>query len=151
MSPEPDQTKWRGIRPTDPPEDIPTTTRKLAPAIADLQAISVVHTELLEVPGQNTTVSWGVSTLEVPAGEIWVVEHITLMNSTSMCDMIIRVRRGAVYYFLHGWYSIPAGIYKEWKGHIVLQAGERMRVYWLLGGAADTCNFYMRGYEIGVY
>lgn len=39
MSPENDQTRWIGIRPTDPSEDIPVTTKKILPAIADLQAI----------------------------------------------------------------------------------------------------------------
>ena len=151
MACEPDQTRWVGIRPTPDCNDIPTTTRKEAPAVSDLQAIKEVHTELLEIPGQNCTVEYAVSSLEVPLGEIWVINHITLRNKTSLCDMMVKVRRVAVYYPLAGWYSIPANTLKWWDGHIKLQAFERLRLYWRLGGAADTVNYYMRGYKIGLY
>ena len=39
MATEPDQTRWVGIRPTPDCNDIPTTSKKQAPAIGDLQAI----------------------------------------------------------------------------------------------------------------
>jgi len=132
MSPENDQTKWRGIRPTNPPEAIPVTestpltdvlvapsagdpefhtlTKKRAPAIADLQAptsIVNVAVNLVVVGGSEFH-----NLYTVPGGKLLVVNHVTGAYSTARPNNVyFYIKVGAVYYYF---LTEPYGAGWEW-------------------------------------
>jgi len=149
--PENDQTRWIGIRPVNPSEDIPTTTRKLAPAIADLQAIKAAYREKVFENNKDCSVDFTVSAGSVPGGEIWIVNHIAIRNNTSICDMQISARQAANYYEIVRFYSVEPTIFMSWCGQLILEAGERVRFNFYLGGVTDNIQARLRGYKIGVY
>jgi len=151
MALEPDQTRWRGVRPTDPPEDIPTTTKKLAPAIGDLQAVKGLVGDARSATGKNITVEYVKAMTAVPAGEIWVITNVHIINVTSMCDYTIHACIVAPWYTLKMGFSIPAGQGLTWTGTCVLEEGDYMAGTFKLGGVADDVILYGVGYTIGVY
>lgn len=151
MAKEPDQTRWVGIRPTDPSEDIPVTTRKLAPAIGDLQAVKDRYGAGISVDNVDCSVVGTVALPAVTAGEIWVVTTINAANETTICDIILRARVAGNWMEIKGIYSVEPGIKVSWGGMIVLVNPDFIRCEFELGGALDTVNAYVTGYKIGAY
>lgn len=149
--PEDDQTRWIGIRPTNPAENIPTTTRKQAPAISDLQAIKEVNHDLKTANGRNCTVAYSMLGFQVPAGELWIINSIMAQNLTSLCDIELSINLGASYYNLKGFYSVEPDIFCTWNGQIVLKEDERVIMKVLLGGATDDIRLHTFGHKVGVY
>ena len=108
--PEPDQTRWIGIRPTNPPETIPvsmaaappcakvepcaannafnTITKKLTPAVSDLQAIekyiSYYFYGASGAAGQITK-----NSPAVPAGKLWVITHAVMWNDSGALTLAL--------------------------------------------------------------
>jgi len=126
MAKEPDQTRWVGIRPTDPSEDIPTATQKRAPAIADLQAIKLNYGQHVDIDPADCTVSFPIALTAVPAGEIWVITNAMMKNTDSMCDMSISVYINGITRPVKSFYSIQKNIGVSWDGMIVMEQADRM-------------------------
>jgi len=151
MAKETDQTRWVGIRPTDPSEDIPTTTKKLAPAIGDLQAIKERYGTEAGTIGKDCSVSVLENLPAVPAGEIWVVTNITAVNETTICDIIIRPVIAGNWRTIKCFYSVEPDIHVSWSGMIVLINPDYIGCYFELGGVADTVRLFASGYKIGAH
>jgi hypothetical protein len=151
MAKEPDQTKWVGIRPTDPSEDIPTTTKKLAPAVGDLQAIKDNYSELAYKANANCSVSYPLPLPAVPDGEIWVVTTLTMVNNTTICDMQFQAVINGVSCPLDTGYAIEVDNIISWNGIVVLKKDDYVRGGYFLGGVADTLTVWAQGYKTGVY
>ena len=151
MAKEPDQTKWRGIRPTDPSEDIPTTTKKLAPSIGDLQAIIGNLAVGVSGDNKNCTISYLLSGGFPPVGEIWVITDYMLKNNTSLCDMLVRVYVDGAGAPQRHFNSYEPGEGASWQGIIVLENPDYIQFRWLKGGATDDVEAGYLGYKIGVY
>ena len=150
MAKESDQTRWRGIRPTDPAEDIPTTTKKLAPAIADLQApqsivrASVVNTA---VAGNNL-----VTVYTVPAGKLFQMQcNQCLCDSAAPVNIVMHVDvAGEAFYFA----TPPYG--GAWDIVLItipmlLNEGEIIKHNWIACTIGDTLWDKVMGYLIDKY
>lgn len=148
---EPDQTKWVGIRPTPDCGDIPTTTRKILPAISDLAAVTDQCSRRWYANNQDCTVEKLISLAPVPAGEIWVVTNISMENVTSFCDMEITMKVDVAVDPFCSWYSIPARQKVYWNGIVVLRPVNVLRGYYRLGGANDDFVLYCQGWKIEEY
>ncbi|KKK76551.1 hypothetical protein LCGC14_2862520 [marine sediment metagenome] len=169
MAGERDQTKWVGIRPTDPAVNIPVTesspltqikveplvagtefktlTKKRSPAVADLQAIEAIVSEYFtdDIAGGRFDISFSAC----PAGKIWVIQSITSYASAAWGNTNIYLRVGAEYHAVAG--PILANWFGTWNGTILLQEDD-----WLLSenrGAVNgnTYHVSMRGYQIALY
>ena len=151
MAKEPDQTKWVGIRPTDPSEDIPVTSRKRWPAIGDLQAIKDNYCQEGWAGAANCTVAYALNLSTVDPGEIWVITAMAIRNVTSMCDMQAQAHINGVNIPLKTFYSIEPDSRVSWSGIVVLKEGEYVRAAYYLGGAADVINVWGNGYKIEEY
>lgn len=173
MAKEPNQAKWVGIRPTDPSENIPVTesaplsdilvapsagnpqfetlTKKRAPAIGDLQAFKDHYRQTSSLNNQNCTVAESIRMAVVPVDEIWVITNISMINTTSMCDMDIKPKVAGIEVSFKNWYSVPANTRKTWSGILVMTNDDLVIARWLLGGATDDIAVNVLGYKIGVY
>lgn len=149
--PENDQTRWIGIRPTNPAENIPTTTRKLAPAISDLQAVKGNISKNLDSNAKDCTVEYVLDSSVVPAGEIWVINHLIMWNETTINDMMISIKIVDGRREVAKFYSYDVGIAVNFKCFLVLVPTDYIRFTWLLGGGADNLRARYHGYKIGVY
>jgi len=151
MAKEPDQTRWVGIRPTDPSEDIPTTTKKILPAIADLQAVKDNIGDHFKAINQNCTVSQSLGSDLIPPGVIWVITNMVIFNEDSMCDMIIQALINGDTRSIKQFNSYEPNIYGDWNGMLTLKEDDRLIFTWLLGGATDDLTGMWNGYKIGEY
>jgi hypothetical protein len=151
MAKEPDQTKWVGIRPTDPSEDIPTISKKLAPAIGDLQAVKERCGQSGSAIGIDCSVNGWITLPQVTAGEIWVVTNMTATNKTSLCDIIFRPRIGDDWREIKSIYSVEPGLEVSWNGLLVFIRPDYIRCHFEFGGANDNIYLYTIGYKIGIY
>lgn len=171
--PENDQTRWIGIRPTNPPETIPvsiaappacakvepcaantafnTITKKLTPAISDLQAIECEINYWAEAPANNAAhIVYGNT---VPAGKIWVINTIVSwlaggsVRTRSFSIFTLAVRKAR----LHHNYQMVGHEPLILHGAIPLMAGQRLGFEF--GGAVTgvkSDNSYS-GYQIAIY
>lgn len=195
MAKEPDQTRWVGIRPTDPSENIPVTesspltsieveptpgsanfpvtesapltqikveplagcayqnvnTRKLTPAISDLQAIS----GFVRMTAQSLNV--GAPTYDhdiytVPADKIFIQQLILVYSGQADPTFVgFILRSGGIDY---NWLNTNYGA--AWSNirsifHIMYNEGETVRVHWS-GTLAGTDVFAnLLGYLIDKY
>lgn len=151
MATEPDQTRWVGIRPTPDCNDIPTTTKKVAPAISDLQAIKDIWRYEVTWLNRDCSVNFWVTTGQPDAGEIVVLNNIAVKNIDSLCDMEIAIFDGGSFYYIAGFYSIEPNTWKSWSSHIVLERGSRIYAFYKLGGVSDDLSVSLIGHKIGVY
>ncbi len=151
MAKEGDQTKWVGVRPTDPSEDIPTTTKKLAPAIGDLQAIKAPFVWNYAGNNKDCTVEFSAGTTWVSAGEIVIINQVVMANKTSLCDLLFEGRLRAATRKVSTHFSYEPTIISNWTGFLVLVEDDYLLFRWQLGGAADSVFANAFGYKIGVY
>lgn len=173
MAKEPDQTRWVGIRPTDPSENIPVTesdpltdilvapsagdpefltlTKKRAPAISDLQAIKDNIGNHVTAAGQDCSVSKSLGSGTVEAADIWVITNMVIYNEVSMCDMIMKANTHGVVRVIKQFCAYEKNCYGVWTGLLVLIVGDSLSFEWLLGGATDDIFALWQGYKIGVY
>lgn len=150
--PEDDQSKWVGVRPTNPAENIPVTesapltdilvapsagapefltrTEKRLPAIADLQAIESfvrVYDRDVNVGAPN----YNQDAYTVPAGKIFYQNMIVAWCEQADPTVIeIQVRSGITNYL---YYSAPYGAANErhlFVSPLILNEGEICRVRW---------------------
>ena len=120
MAKEPDQTRWVGIRPTDPAEDIPVEVVRPTGTISDLQAIKAIYYDSLIHYNKDCSVSYNMALPDVPAGEIWVVNNIVMRNADTICDVLIYNHSGGVSRRLNGLYSVEADTINNWNGKVIL-------------------------------
>ena len=170
--PENDRTRWIGIRPTNPAESIPVTvaggaiaaqvepvpgcdpfpviTRKYAPAIGDVLAISEI---LVMSDGgfMNASVSVTQTFGPVPVDEIWVVQSVGVINATTMCDIEISFRLGADTVFIASGLSIPKLILFLSQANAILTPGAFMDFKFKFGGAVDIGTWFLGGYIVEPY
>jgi hypothetical protein len=160
MPGEPDQTKWVGVRPTDPAVAIPVTesapltglyTKKAAPAITDLQAIKAPLAVQVQAIGVDTSVSYTLDTGAVPAGEIWVVTNIHAINTVTMNDVYLYWFHDGNWYRAADGHSIEIGNSLFYQSFIVLDQSDYIRAQFLYGGASDNVFLAIGGYTVGVY
>ena len=171
--PENDQSKWVGIRPTNPAENIPVTesaplasikvsplvagtlfnteTQKRAPAAADLQAfhsfIRIQETKLnVGAPNYDHDV------YTVPAGYIFVQQFLDAFcaqATPTMCDFSLR-------YIItdYVWlYNIYGGAWSHVTSitPIMYNGGEKVRVKWTTTLAGTDVFVLLFGYLIKKY
>jgi hypothetical protein len=184
MAGEGDETKWVGIRPTNPAETIPVTesspvtsmdvteqvpltdikvsplvpgtqfktlTQKLAPAIADLQAISGLVTIA------RTDADCGGSPFEqvvyqVPAGKLFVCEFLQAFCNTASPTVV---------YFKKVWganniiYQVsPYGVawaYVNWFGSMLYDEDMIVMLDWRGIGVLDDVTVHLMGYLMDKY
>ncbi len=171
--PESDQTRWIGVRPTTDPEDIPvsiatwplctkvepcpannpfrTLTRKLAPAISDLQAIeSVIRYEYRDsgVTGDITKDSG-----TVPAGKLWVMTMACCsMDNGVAVRMSHMIRDGVDEYYINGLVAPPQAVPLVSQNTIIMQPDEYFRFTWYaVDIVARILSCAFRAYQVSQY
>lgn len=149
--PENDQTRWIGIRPVNPAENIPTTSKKLTPAIADLQAIKGIYQAYQIEISKNCSVEYTCNLPSVDAGEIWVVTNASIKNVVSLCDLVVCARQAAITTALYTYFSVEPKNEMVWNGQCFLEEGDNIKFVVKLGGVSDSLVIYANGYKIGVY
>ena len=171
--PEDDQTKWIGIRPTNPAENIPVTesapltsiqvepvpgcayqntnTRKITPAIADLQAPQQLVRQSL-VANNVGAPNYDHDLYTVPAGKIFVLQFLNAyceqIDPTSLAFIF---RKGVVNYFFYWGLYTAAWEYHIWSTALTLDEGEILRVRWNGTLAATDVHGAFAGYIIDKY
>ena len=173
MSPENDQTRWIGIRPTNPAENIPVTesapleqikveplavgtefktlTEKRSPAIADLQAIKETYIEHPSRVNADCSVFFDLHAADVAADTLCIVNNIWINNRTSICDVFIYLIVDDAYRIIMPFHRIAVGVGAIFQGFLIIKPGDNLMVRFNLGGALDTAEYYCSGYLIGTY
>lgn len=160
MAGESDQTKWVGVRPTDPAVVIPVTesapltnilTQKKAPAIADMQAIDAVL-QFYDVQVLGAAGDYSVSTGVVPANKIWVATFINSSTNDDACLMMQRVYEDAALKLVVN--RVTSTI--AWQvllttGYVVLTAGQKLEFRYLTSIADRMIGSGMCGWQIALY
>lgn len=173
MAGENDQTKWVGIRPTNPAEAIPvtvagvpactpvepcaagtlfkTTTRKLTPAVADLQAVSG-FVRIYDVDLNVGAPNYMQDAYTVPAGKIFVMEYLMAMCAQADPTLIeFAVRLGIVNYRYYEAAYAGAWTRHDWKTGMIYNEGEIVRVIWTATLATTDCYVTVIGHLIDKY
>ena len=172
MSPENDQTRWIGIRPTNPAENIPVTesapltqikveslavgtefktlTKKRTPAIADLQAIETpvqLYDMTLAVAGYNF-----ITLGEVPANKLWVVTSVACYcSNNNPSSVTARVYNGTnLIIFFNQTGIVGNDVYTQ-VCNIILNPEDKLRFYWVGCVAFDPLYSMAFGYQIAKY
>lgn len=160
MSPENDQTRWIGVRPTNPAENIPVTestpltdilvgpsvgagfhdvnTRKLTPAICDLQAPES-FVRVSDVAANVGAPNYAHNVYTVPAGKVFKLEMLMaycFQTTPTQIDFIL-VSGGVGYVFYNALYGL-AWERHRWTTHILFDEDEIVRVYWTTTLAGTT-------------
>ncbi len=160
MPGEADQTKWVGVRPTDPAETIPVSlsdplgdinTKKAAPAISDLQAIKLSIGLQTLSGGSDLTSAFTVQFAAVPAGELWVCTGISAQNITDMCDMTFTYYDGTVTHYLNSVFSAAKFSVNHHNGFLVMIPTGYIKVVYENGSTLNNLRTSMFGYIIGIY
>jgi len=134
--------------------------------IEDLRhALQSVATDRLQVRGENQLFSFNgvlaasssgaisgangfVDSPAVPAGVIWVVTTISVVDvTTAPTQVYIMNRHNAVEYIIK--HEVKAFVASEqcyWQGHTYLDQGDTIRAYFIGGLAGNTCNVFLTGY-----
>lgn len=172
--PENDQTRWIGVRPTNPPETIPvsmaaappcakvepcaantafnTITKKLTPAISDLQAIEkVIKYNYRGLAGGTGAINK--DTPAVPAGKLWMVTQAIMWNhSGTTGSFYFKIMATAQEHWC-GILITPAQLVcLELPQGFVMEPDEYFRfMFNAPAGAGNTivCNF--RAYQVNQY
>ena len=174
MAGENDQTRWIGIRPTNPPETIPvsmaaappctkvepcaannpfnTITKKLAPAISDLQAIEAIISYYYwgDAGGTGTILK---PTIAVPGGKLWIVNHAIMLNDSGLLSkarMIIKDVDDEM--VINARLTMVEGDTLGLTGHIVMQPTEYWRfAFYGVPDAGHQLVCTLRGYQVSQY
>lgn len=173
MAGENDQTRWVGIRPTNPPETIPveiagggdctkvepcedatefkTLTEKRAPAIGDLQAISgFVRIRLVN---QNVGApNYIQSVYTVPAGKMFYLEWLDCESWQADPNTAwMGLKKGAqIYYWQLNAYG-AASTHEVNERRFWYDEGEIVVVYWNATLAATDVISMLTGYLVDKY
>jgi len=139
--PEPNQVRWVGIRPVEPEEDIPVKAANNLPVdVKALTAITAIRARniqyfrdfaRLNAASENFAAQtcW-INTPEVPSGEIWVITHISFVNTTQTTNnMRAYVRRSDADMGIDGRASLSANEFFTWIGQLILPEGYWIGVY----------------------
>ncbi len=151
MAGEGDQTKWVGVRPTDPAEQIPVDTRKQSPAIGDLQAPSAFLRFFEHVPNVGGA-PYDHLLYTVPAGKMLMLNFISGMcfqGTPTQIQFILQ--KGAVDYI---YYAVAYGaafeIHDQFKD-VLYDEDEKVIIRWLAIGGTDDVNGSCFGYLMDKY
>ncbi len=169
MAGERDQTKWVGIRPTDPAVNIPVTesspltqikveplvagtefktlTQKRSPALADVSAFGGIVSQY-----QTGTVAGGRFDLTfgaVPAGVIWKLTSITAMCSIAFGTCEIRLYHGAEIHII----ATPnvIALTAVWGGELYIEEDDYILIENRGATNGATYHVSIRGYKIDLY
>jgi len=149
---ENDQTRWVGVRPVNPDEPLSVITKKLTPAISDLQAIEdVISYYFYDVSGAAGVVVK--DTPVVPPGKLWVLTQGTMWNDSGALTL-------AEIYIKHADYEMRIQSLKAPAERvattilcfIVMRPGEYVR-FRFCGVPANDHNLVctMRAYQVSQY
>ena len=139
-------------------------------AIEDLtHALQSVATDRLKVRGEDQLFSYKEALLDstfgavsgaggywqstvVPAGEIWKVTNIRAVDDTSpTTSHLYSVRRAAADHWFEMITQAFAALGESWyHGHVWLDAGDAVRVYFVGGLVGDTCRLNLTGFRMTV-
>ena len=88
----------------------------------------------------------------VPAGELWVVTTIGSTDATrAVTEIVVLNRHNDVNYRVdHVIRAFAAGEYLTWGGHMYLDAGDVIRVYFTGSQVGDTAVISLTGYRMTV-
>lgn len=126
-------------------------TRKILPAIADLDAIEdVIGQEIGAAAAANacTLLSTGVT-----AGKIWIVTSIIAYNNSGTVERIqISRLANAIPYMVNSKATLVKWQSVDFHGILVLDDGEKIQAtFENCQGATDFCYLYYTGYQISKY
>jgi len=171
--PENDQTRWIGIRPTNPPETIPVSmaaatpcqpvepcaannpfnviTKKLTPAISDLSAIEEVYK--WEHYDTGYTGDINLDTGAVPAGKLWFMTYaMCLIDNGTLNRMYHIIVDGATEYYVNGLVPVGEGVPLVTTYGIVMEEGEKFRFRFMtVDIVARRLIAAMRAYQVSIY
>lgn len=173
MAGENDQTKWRGIRPTNPAENIPVTesapiteidvnpaagcddfpvsTVKVLPAIADLQAVSG-FVRIYDVDLNVGAPNYMQDAYTVPVGKIFVQEYLMAMCAQADPTLLeFAVRLGIVNYRYYEAAYAGAWTRHDWKTPMIYDEGEKVRVIWTATLVGTDCYVTVIGHLLDKY
>jgi len=173
MAKEPDQTRWVGIRPTDPSENIPVTesaplasikvsplvagtlfnteTQKRTPAVCDLQAPeSFVRISDLQFNVGPPNYDQDVYT--VPAGKVFKIEMLSAYCAQATPTLINFVLVSGVSEYSFYYTGYGAAFEKHlWSIPIIFNENEKVRVKWTTTLAATDVSAAMFGHVFDKY
>jgi len=151
MAGEGDETKWVGVRPTNPAEQIPVDTKKQSPAVVDLQAPSAF------LRFQSSIMNVGATTYDhvlytVPADKMMMLNFISGMCFQATPTQIqFILEKGASDYI---YYAVAyGGAYEIHKvfNNVLYDEGEHVIVRWLNIGLTDDVFGSVFGYVMDKY
>jgi hypothetical protein len=98
-------------------------------------------------PGAGTVVQ---TMSAVPAGEIWILQQVSLRNTARGARMIAHVYNGTTEWDLIDQTTGAAGVRAIWTGAVVMQAGDYIRLAFYATTAGDDLYWQARGYKMKV-
>lgn len=166
---EDNQAKWVGIRPVNPSENIPVDikastgavkvepkdaatyfkvlTKKLSPAIADLQAIEAIVS--MWSTGGTTANDYVVSFDPPPAGKLWVITQLGVYGNYAWAYTGARIKKDTEnHHFLA---QVPSQNVVFWHGHFVMQNPEYLYIESRTFVQAATVRVSVRGHQVSIY
>lgn len=160
MAGESDQTKWVGVRPTDPAEAIPVEeqspvtgvyTKKAPPAVADAQAIKgEVISEIVTNPGSGG--DYNHEHPAVPAGEAWMIQIVLSSDLTSIPTTITHYLISLAGSAILNYRQIPpVAFYLSTFAPIYLVTGSYIRCRFKNVSGGDWLSSTIVGWSIPVY
>ncbi len=151
MAGEGDQTKWVGIRPTDPAENIPVLTQKKGPAVGDLQAPSLFLRFQATIPNVGVN-PYSHVLYTVPAGKMLMLNFIMGMcHQGTPTQVQFILQKGADDYI---YYAVAYGgafeVHTQFK-NVLYDEDEKVIIRWLGIGATDDVLGSVFGYVMDKY
>lgn len=123
-----------------------STWRKLALLFGYSEQLFLAHSETLDTAGDKIYLFDA-----VPAGELWIVQHVAAAASTNTTYGITFsvAYSSAVYHFYSSTYT-NAGLQVSCHYDVVLPPGAQLRVAWYSAAAGDTVYAYALGYKMKI-
>lgn len=160
MPGESDQTKWVGIRPTDPAVAIPVTestpltnilTQKKAPAVADISAISGFYRKY-ELKSDVGAGNYTLTLYTVPATKIFIYQYVAV---TALQDDVTSIMFGIYstptdFWWAQETYGTANVVLRKWP-NILLDSNERITIRWNGCIATTDVQYWLMGYLMNKY
>jgi len=151
MAGEGDETKWVGVRPTNPAEQIPVDTRKQSPAVGDLQAPSAFMRFQANIMNVGAT-TYDHILYTVPADKMLMLNFISGMcfqGTPTQVQFILR--KGANdYIYIAELYGGAFEIHNLFN-NVLYDEGEHVVIRWLSIGLTDDVFGSCFGYVMDKY
>lgn len=160
MPGESDQTKWVGIRPTDPAVAIPVTestpltnilTQKKAPAVADLSAISGFFRKY-ELKNDVGAGNYTLTLYTIPDGKMFMFQYVAV---TALQDDVTSVMfgiwaDGTQYWWEQETYGTANVVLRKWP-YLLMNEAERVTIRWNGCIATTDVQYWLMGYLMDKY